>query len=181
MKNPRSPGLTKGRNLLVGAVCLVTLGAAGTVWATGSQAASNRFTTASVTTGDVSQSFLATGSVSRTNVVDAAFSVSGTVRKVAVAVGDTVAAGDVLATLDTTALKLDLLNAQTDLASAKATLYAAEHPSSTSKGGGGGSSPSIPSGGGGSSTPGGGTTGGITATDAAILYEAISAVNVANL
>ena len=171
---------TRVRNLLVPAVCLVTIGAAGAFWATSSQAATSRFTTASVATGDVSQSYLTTGSVSRNNVVDATFSVSGTVKKVRVAVGDQVAAGDVLATLDTTALKLELLNAQTDLASAKAARYAAEHPSSTTRSSGGGSTPSLPSGG--STSPGGGgTTGGITARDAALLYQAISAVNVASL
>lgn len=176
MMNPRL------RTVLVGGVSLMAVGAIGTVWATNSVAASSRYVTAVAGTGEVSQSFLATGKVSRSNVVDAAFSASGTVKKVNVAVGDTVAAGDVLATLDTTALKLALLNAETELASAKASLYAAEHPSS--------SGASRPSGGvslpGGSATTPGGTTGGsvtvpggISATDAATLYRAIAAVNVA--
>lgn len=179
---------TRVRGLLVGATSLIAVGALSAAWATSSQAASSRFVTATATTGDVSQSFLATGTISRDSVVDVTFSVDGTVKRVRVAVGDQVAAGDVLATLDSTALKLALLNAQTDLAGAKADLYAAENPSSTSSGGGSGGS--LPSGGagtgGGSSTPGGtdpdgGATSGISATDAALLYEAIAAVNVATV
>lgn len=174
------------RNVLIAGTSLVAVGAIGTVWATSSSAAEGRYVTAVAATGDVSQSFLATGTISRQNQVDAAFSVTGTVNKLKVGVGDTVAAGEVLATLDTAALKLALLNAETDLASAKATLYAAEHPSSTSSGSrGAGSGISLPSGsggsGGGSSSGGTSVPSGITATDAAKLYEAIAAVNVATL
>ncbi len=172
------------RNVLIAGTSLVAVGAIGTVWATSSSAAEGRYVTAVAATGDVSQSFLATGTISRQNQVDAAFSVTGTVNKLKVGVGDTVAAGEVLATLDTAALKLALLNAETDLASAKATLYAAEHPSSTSSGSRGtGSGISLPSSsggsGGGSSSGGTSVPSGITATDAAKLYEAIAAVNVA--
>ncbi|MDQ7991893.1 MAG: biotin/lipoyl-binding protein, partial [Propionicimonas sp.] len=173
MKNPRL------RSLLIGGVSLAAISGVATVWATTSVAASGRFVTAVAGTGDVSQSYLETGTVSRNNVVDAAFSVDGTVKKLKVDIGDAVEAGDVLATLDTTALKLALLNAETDLAGAKATLYAAEHPSSSSsssRSSGSGSSGSGSSGTGGITVPSG-----ITATDAAKLYEAIAAVNVATL
>ena len=128
MKNPRL------RSLLIAGVSLVAIGGVATAWATGSAAVSGRFVTAVAGTGDIAQSYLATGTVSRDNVVEAAFSGSGTVKKVHVAVGDEVAAGDVLASLDTAALKLALLNAETELASAKANLYAAEHPTSGSSG-----------------------------------------------
>lgn len=167
------------RSVLIAGVSLVSVGAIGTVWATSSSAAAGRYVTAVAATGDVSQSFWATGTVSRENQVDATFSVTGTVKKLKVGVGDVVAAGDVLATLDTAALKLALLNAQTDLASAKATLYAAEHPSSSSSRGS--SSVTLPAGGSGTSGGSGGTSvpSGITATDAARLYQAIAAVNVA--
>ena len=173
------------RAVLVGGVSLLTVGAIGTVWATSSVAANNRYVTAIAATGDVSQSFLATGTISRSNVVDAAFSASGTVKKVLAAVGDTVAAGDVLATLDTTSLKLALLNAQTDLASAKASLYAAEHPSAGSVSGGRPSGDgSLPGGSPGTGNQSGGSDdnpvpSGISAADATKLYEAIAAVNVA--
>ena len=174
------------RSVLVAGVSLVAVGAIGTVWATRSAAAAGRYVTAVAATGDVSQSFWATGTISRESLVDAAFSVTGTVKSLKAGVGDTVAAGDVLATLETAALKLTLLNAETDLASAKANLYAAEHPSSSSSGSrGSGSSASLPSGSGssGSGDSSGGTSvpSGITAADAATLYEAIAAVNVATL
>lgn len=177
---------SKLRTGLIAGVSLVAVGAIGTVWATSSAAAQDRYVTAAVGTGEVSQSFLASGTVSRKNLVDADFSVTGTVKKVKVAVGDQVAAGDVLATLDTTALKLTLLNAETDLASAKATLYSAEHPSSSSSGSrGAGSLPSGSSSGSKGSSSGSGTgtsvPSGITATDATKLYQAIAALNVATL
>ena len=166
--------------LLIGGTALVTVGAVGVVWATSSNAADARFVTATAGTGDVTQTYLATGSISRDNNVTATFSVDGTVKKVYVTIGEEVQAGDVLARLNTAELKLALLNAETDLAQAKASLYAARHPSSTSSGSssGSGSSGGMPSGGGGT-TPGG-STGGISAADAATVYEAIAAVNAAS-
>jgi HlyD family secretion protein len=165
--------------LLTGGVALLTVGAVATVWATSSTAADARFVTATAATGDVTQTYLATGSISRDNNVTATFTVDGTVRKVHVAIGDEVQAGDLLARLNTAELKLALLNAETDLAQAKASLYEARHPASSSSGSssGSGSSGGLPSGGG--STPGG-STGGISAADAATLYEAIAAVNAAS-
>ena len=59
----------------------------------------------------------------------AAFTVDGTVKTVDVAVGDAVDAGDVLATLKKGPLQLAVLNAETAVAQAKASLYAAKHPS----------------------------------------------------
>lgn len=174
MKHPRL------RSLLVGGVSLTAVAAIGTVWATTSVAADARYETATAITGDVAQSYLATGAVSRAGVVEAAFGASGTVKKVTVAVGDEVAAGDVLATLDTTSLKLALLNAETDLAKAKATLYAARHPSSSSASSGASSSGKAHSSAG-SSGSGSAASGGISSSDAAKLYEAIAAVNVATL
>ena len=164
------------RSVLIAGVSLAVVAGLGFAWASGATAADNRFVTAVATNGDVSESYLATGTVSRENVVEAAFPGAGTVQRVRVAVGDQVAAGDVLATLDTAALKLSLLNAQTDLARARANLYAAEHPTSGSSG-----TVKLPTGlpGGGSSNPGGSVPGGISATDAATLYRAIAAVNVA--
>ena len=166
--------------LLIGGTALVTVGAVGVVWATSSNAADARFVTATAGTGDVTQTYLATGSISRDNNVTATFSVDGTVKKVYVTIGEEVQAGDVLARLNTAELKLALLNAETDLAQAKASLYAARHPSSTSSGSssGSGSFGGMPSGGGGT-TPGG-STGGISAADAATVYEAIAAVNAAS-
>jgi multidrug efflux pump subunit AcrA (membrane-fusion protein) len=114
--------------LLTGGVALLTVGAVATVWATSSTAADARFVTATAATGDVTQTYLATGSISRDNNVTATFTVDGTVRKVHVAIGDEVQAGDLLARLNTAELKLALLNAETDLAQAKASLYEARHP-----------------------------------------------------
>ena len=58
-----------------------------------------RYVTATAGTGDVVQTYIATGTISRKNTAAASFTVDGTVKTVAVAVGDDVDAGDVLATL----------------------------------------------------------------------------------
>lgn len=180
---------TRIRKVIAAGAGLAVVAAGATYWATSSSASTARFRTAEAATGSVSQTYVATGTISRDANVEATFSVDGTVKSVAVEVGDTVSAGDTIATLDSASLKLALLNAETDLAQAEATLYAAENPSSTtsSGSGGGGSGAGSGSAGGSGSAAGSGTgtgstpsTGGISASDAAQLYEAIAAVNVAS-
>lgn len=185
---------TRIRSLAIVGVSLATIAALGTAWATSSSAASARFVTATAATGSVTQSYLSTGAISRTNNVAATFAVDGTVESVKVAIGDTVTQGQVLATVDTTALKLALLNAETNQAQAKATLYAAQHPStSTSSSAKAGASAAAPSGssaaagaaaGSATGTTGTGTTGttgtGVSVADTAQLLAAMAAVNVAS-
>ena len=62
---------------------------------------------------------------------DVSFEVSGTVTAVNVTAGQTVAAGDVLATVDTLELQADLLEAEATLAEAKSTLADAEDSGSS--------------------------------------------------
>ncbi|MGB7964328.1 MAG: biotin/lipoyl-binding protein [Propionicimonas sp.] len=201
----RSAGAAAGglrrriRWLAIAGVSLATVAAIGTAWATSSSAASGRFVTATAATGTVTQSFLTTGVVSRTNNVAATFAVDGTLQQVEVAIGDTVTQGQVLATLDTTALKLALLNAETNQAQAKATLYAAQHPAtSSSSSARAGASAATPSGSsaaagaaggantGSTGTSGTGTSGtpttgtGVSAADTKQLLAAMAAVNVAS-
>ncbi|HKT58113.1 MAG TPA: biotin/lipoyl-binding protein, partial [Microbacterium sp.] len=89
------------------------------------------YRTATVGTGPVTQSLELTGTVSRVNQKTASFPVSGTVASVSVAVGDTVRAGQRLATLDPTALKANLLAAQATLARDQASLAADQSSSTT--------------------------------------------------
>ncbi|GAA3818067.1 efflux RND transporter periplasmic adaptor subunit [Cellulomonas soli] len=72
------------------------------------------------------KSVSATGTLTPTVQEDVSFDVSGTVLTVDVAAGDTVTAGQQLATVDTLTLNADLLSAQATLAKAQASLDTAE-------------------------------------------------------
>ncbi|WP_454050776.1 efflux RND transporter periplasmic adaptor subunit [Cellulomonas sp. Marseille-Q8402] len=74
----------------------------------------------------IEQSVTATGTLTPTVQEDVAFDVSGTVTSVDVAVGDTVAAGQQLATVDTLDLNAALLQAKAELATAQASLSDAQ-------------------------------------------------------
>ncbi|HEY2831658.1 MAG TPA: efflux RND transporter periplasmic adaptor subunit [Sporichthyaceae bacterium] len=80
------------------------------------------YRTASASVGEVDQLVTLTGTVSKLTQQDASFGVSGTVKKVEVAVGDKVSPGDTLATLDTTDLDAAVTAAKATLARAKAQL-----------------------------------------------------------
>lgn len=79
---------------------------------------------ASLTT--LEKSVSASGTVEPTVLEDVSFEAPGTVTAVDVAVGDTVTAGQALATIDTLQLTADLLEAKATLASAQARLASAE-------------------------------------------------------
>jgi macrolide-specific efflux system membrane fusion protein len=70
----------------------------------------------------VSNTITASGTVAPAREVSASFAVSGTIAAVAVTLGQTVAAGDVLGTLDTTALQRTVNEDQTQLNNAIASL-----------------------------------------------------------
>jgi macrolide-specific efflux system membrane fusion protein len=74
----------------------------------------------------IQQSVSASGTLTPAVQEDVSFTVSGTVTSVDVAVGDTVAAGQQLATVDTLALNAALLQARAELASAQASLANAQ-------------------------------------------------------
>lgn len=78
--------------------------------------------TAAVQQGVVSNTITASGSVSPVNEVTASFPVSGTIATVNVSLGQTVAAGALLGTLNPTALQTAVNEAQTQLNNAVATL-----------------------------------------------------------
>ena len=135
-----------------------------------------RYVTATAGTGDVTQTYTTSGTIARTNTSEASFAVDGTVSSVKVAVGDQVEAGDVLAVLKKGPLQLAVLDAETSVAEAKANLYSAQNPTSTSSrtGSSGSSSSSSGSGssGSGSSGSGGsgsGAQGGVTINPAPLL------------
>ncbi|MDR1432204.1 MAG: efflux RND transporter periplasmic adaptor subunit [Propionibacteriaceae bacterium] len=118
-------------SIAVAAALAVMLG----IWsATASADTGPRYAVAAAGKGSVQQEYLTVGTVSRVGAVESTFSVSGTVSSVSVKIGDSVAVGDVLAKIDSAGLKLAVLDAESDLADAEASLYSAEHPSSGSGG-----------------------------------------------
>ena len=110
------------RAIPAAAVAVLVIG--GTVMVRNSASASpvDTYRTTTVTKGSVEQRLDLTGSVRRVNQVSQSFAVSGTVSSVSVAVGDTVTAGETLASLDPKPLNSAVLDAEAALAQAKATL-----------------------------------------------------------
>ena len=84
------------------------------------------YTTEDVATGDLTVTVTATGNLEPRNQVEIGSELSGTVAKVNVDVNDEVKAGQVLAALDTTRLKAQVLQAESSLASADARVLQAD-------------------------------------------------------
>ncbi len=109
--------------LIIGAVVVLAGAATGlTLWLTGSSPATGLVITnqtVSVTTGTIQQTVAASGTISPASQASLNFAVSGQVTAVNVKAGQTVTAGQVLATVDTTALQADLEAAQAQLAAAQ--------------------------------------------------------------
>lgn len=105
------------RLAVAGAV--VALVAVGSVGYATTRGPADRYRTATAEEASVAQTVSATGTVASAARADVAFQVDGTVASVDVAVGDAVAAGDVLATLDPTPLQEALEQAESELADAE--------------------------------------------------------------
>ncbi len=96
--------------------------------------------TGTVLAGTVSSSVTASGSIAAVNTVAASFAVSGVIATVNTTLGATVAAGDVLGTLDTTDLAKALTKTKTSLANARSSLSDANTSAAADTSGSGGSS-----------------------------------------
>ena len=83
-------------------------------------ASATKYVTAEVTRGSITVTVTATGNLEPRNQVDIGSELSGTMRAVNVDVNDVVTKGQVLAVLDTTRLRAQVLQAQSSLASAEA-------------------------------------------------------------
>ena len=125
----RTAWLTGTRAWLVGlglvAVLLVGLIARDTVFA---QPAAVAIRTATADRGTVASVVSGTGSLVPSGRMNVNFKVAGTLTEVDVKVGDKVAAGAVLARLDSTSQQAALAQAQASLASAQASLQATQSP-----------------------------------------------------
>lgn len=122
------------RTWLIAALAAVVVVGGGTTWAV---LASNSSATAQGATASATASVAASletlektidtsGTLAPSVDEDVDFAVAGTVTAVSVQAGSTVAAGDVLATVDSLTVQADLLAAQATLAKAQATLASAE-------------------------------------------------------
>jgi len=115
----------------------------------------DHYRTAAVTTADVDQTLALSGTVDSSGRSDLSFGTSGTVAKLAVGVGDTVAKGEVLARLDTISLNKAVIKANAQLAAARAQLAKDEDTQASAVSA---ASTSSSSGTSGSSTSGGSTS-----------------------
>ena len=113
---PPSPWKRWAKWLVLGIAALVVLflifGRSGTK--------APQYVTQEVTRGDLRVTVTATGNLEPRNQVDIGSELSGTIRSVHVDVNDEVEAGQVLAVLDTTRLRAQVLQAESSLASAEA-------------------------------------------------------------
>lgn len=82
------------------------------------------YTTATVATGSIAETWSATGTITRVNQVSATFGTTGEVTALAVQVGDEVTQGQTLATLDPSELQLAVVQARASVAQAYAQLDA---------------------------------------------------------
>ncbi len=159
------------RAVIIAGTALAVVGGVSWGVAVANPSSQTRYVTATAGTGDVTQTYTTSGTIARTNTSEASFAVDGTVSSVKVAVGDQVEAGDVLAVLKKGPLQLAVLDAETSVAEAKANLYSAQNPTSTSSrtGSSGSSSSSSGSGSSGSGGSGSGAQGGVTINPAPLL------------
>jgi multidrug efflux pump subunit AcrA (membrane-fusion protein) len=89
------------------------------------------YVTAPATIGDVAQSTSLTGTIEPVTQVNLNFSTSGTVDSVPVKVGEKVKVGEVLATLEPTALRSQVDQSEASLDNAESTLAMAQSPASS--------------------------------------------------
>ena len=107
--------------LIIAVVVVATLGLT-SIYGSSSSASTGVARTVTVTRGTVQSSVSASGNTSAVSTANENFATSGTLTAVNVAVGDTVTAGEVLATIDPAQAKANLQSAEASLASAETTL-----------------------------------------------------------
>jgi macrolide-specific efflux system membrane fusion protein len=115
------------------AVVLVAVAAGGWTWLNRGDASAAQRITATVARGTYRTTVSATGTITPKRQEDLSFSSSGTVTEVAVAVGDKVAKGDVLARIDPALLQAQADAAEAQLTAAKAQLSDDSSASSTQR------------------------------------------------
>jgi multidrug efflux pump subunit AcrA (membrane-fusion protein) len=114
------------RHTIIGVVIVLLVVGGGGTWAVTRSSSSTAATPTlvSVTTSTIRQSVSATGTLEPAHRADLTFAVSGTVTSLPVVVGDTVSAGAVLATVDTSSLKTAVTSAQASVSATQDQLTA---------------------------------------------------------
>jgi membrane fusion protein, macrolide-specific efflux system len=134
---PETRSLWRRHRAAIVAVAVVVLAGAGGLayWLTSGSSTPTGLVvtteTVAVGTGTIKQTVASSGTIEPASQANLNFGVSGTVTAVDVKAGQTVTAGQVLATVDTTALSEDLNAAQAQLASADARLASDQASSAT--------------------------------------------------
>jgi multidrug efflux pump subunit AcrA (membrane-fusion protein) len=114
------------RQTVIGAAALVVVVAgAGVAWAS-TRSSGPRYRLSVAATASVAQTVTSVGTISSVNEATLAFPVSGQVASVGVAIGDSVAAGQAVATLSTTSLEQQVQSEQASVASAQQSLASDE-------------------------------------------------------
>ncbi|HEX3830230.1 MAG TPA: HlyD family efflux transporter periplasmic adaptor subunit [Sporichthyaceae bacterium] len=119
------------RKWVAAGLAVVLLAGGGTAWAltrggTTAAAPTSRTITDTISTGSVSKSVQASGTVEAANVADLTFPSAGTVSSVKVTVGETVTKGQALASINPTSLSLAVNSAQASYNQAAAQLSSAQ-------------------------------------------------------
>jgi RND family efflux transporter MFP subunit len=124
------PKRPRRRKWVAAGLAVVLLAGTGTAWAltrgSGTPAPAARTVTATIATGDVSQSVQTSGTVAAADVEDLSFPSSGTVNAVKVTLGEKVTKGQALASIDPTSLQLAVNSAQASYTQAAAQLSSAQ-------------------------------------------------------
>ena len=120
----RRARLRRRRRAVAAGASLLVVAGGGAAAAASSGGSAPARTLATVQRGSVSQTVESSGTISASAKSTPSFAVSGTVSAVAVKIGQSVAAGQALATLDTTALQATLDSAGSTVASARQKLAA---------------------------------------------------------
>jgi macrolide-specific efflux system membrane fusion protein len=126
--------LTRHPWITGGVVALLVVAGAGGYWLTGDDkkaAADPSYRLVAASTGTIRQSVSTTGTIEPADQESLSFSASGEVTAVSVEQGDTVKAGQVLATIDSAALRASLAQAEASLASDEAKVAADESAGTT--------------------------------------------------
>ena len=126
----------RSRTIVIVIVIVIVVGVLATAAIAFTSSESHGYRTASATTGKVTREMHGTGTIEPISQATVAFPISGTVAAVDVKLGDQVATGVTLATLQTASLESTVLAKQASLATAELNLYKALHGEAVTGGGG---------------------------------------------
>lgn len=119
-RKPVAPRRKRLRNWLIVSALVLVAGGAGGWWMFGRSEPPAAPSTVAVARGDVQETVLATGTLEASSLVSVGAQVSGTVKTVNVALGDAIAAGDVVATIDSLDQENAVRSAEASLANLNA-------------------------------------------------------------